>query len=54
MAKRRKQTKKTLGERPERAKLSAKESLKRLREFAQRKEQFVASVREGKDRGVST
>jgi hypothetical protein len=36
-----------------RAKLTAEESLKRLQEFAKRKEQFIASVRKGKDRGVS-
>lgn len=36
-----------------RAKLTAEESLKRMQEFAKRKEQFVASVRKGKDRGVS-
>ncbi len=32
-------------ERPGRTKLSAEESLKRLQEFAKRKEQFVADVR---------
>ena len=31
--------------RPERAKLSPKEALKRLRDFAKRKNQFVAAVR---------
>ena len=36
-----------------RAKLTAEESLKRLGEFAKRKEHFVAAVRKGKDRGVS-
>jgi hypothetical protein len=40
-------------ERAERKKLSAEESLKRMREFAKRKERFVAAVRKGKDRGVS-
>ena len=39
--------------RPGRAKLTAKESLKRLQEFAKRKEHFVAAGRKGKDRGVS-
>jgi hypothetical protein len=38
-------------ERPERAKLSPEESLKRIKEFAQRKEEFIAAVRKGKDRG---
>ncbi len=36
-------------ERPERARLSEEESLKRMREFPQRKEKLVAAVREGKD-----
>jgi hypothetical protein len=40
-------------ERPERVKLTAEESLKRMQEFAQRKEHFVAAVGKGKDRGVS-
>jgi hypothetical protein len=40
-------------DRTERGKLSAEESLKRLEEFAKRKEQFIATVRKGKDRGVS-
>lgn len=35
-------------ERPERAKLSAKESLKRMKEFDKRKEKFIASIRESK------
>jgi hypothetical protein len=39
--------------RAERAKPSAEESLRRLQEFANRKEHFVAAVRKGKDRGVS-
>jgi hypothetical protein len=39
--------------RPGRAKLTAEESLKRLQDFGKRKEHFVASVRKGKDRGVS-
>jgi hypothetical protein len=33
---------------PPRAKLSAKESLKRTAEFDKRKEQFIAAVRKGK------
>jgi hypothetical protein len=40
-------------ERAERAKLTAEQSLKRLEEFAKRKEHFVAAVRKGKGRGVS-
>jgi hypothetical protein len=36
-----------------RVKLSAEESLKRVRGFAQRKEAFIAAVRKGKSRGVS-
>jgi hypothetical protein len=38
--------------RPKRAKLSAKESLKRMGEFAKRKERIVAAVRKGKNRSV--
>jgi len=34
-------------ERPPRLKLSAKESLKRTKEFEKRKEQFIAAVRTG-------
>lgn len=33
--------------------VSAEESLKRMREFRQRKGAFVASIRKGKNRGVS-
>ena len=53
MAKGKKRVKHLPSERAERAKLTAEESLKRMQEFAQRKEQFVAAVRKGKDRGVS-
>jgi hypothetical protein len=35
-------------ERPERAKLSAEESLKRMKDFDKRKEKFIASIRKGK------
>ena len=35
-------------ERPERMKLSAEESIKRTKEFDQRKEKFIATVRESK------
>ncbi len=40
-------------ERPKPAKLSAKESLKRMQGFSKRKGQFIAAIREGKNRGVS-
>jgi len=36
-------------ERPERAKLSAEESLKRTKAFDERREQFIATIRKGKD-----
>ena len=39
--------------RSQRVKLSAEESLKRVQEFGQRKEAFIAAVRKGKSRGVS-
>lgn len=35
-------------ERPERMKLSAEESLKRMKNFDKRKEKFIASIRESK------
>ncbi|MDQ2730065.1 MAG: hypothetical protein M3Y56_00260 [Armatimonadota bacterium] len=35
--------------RPERVKLTAQESLERMEEFKERKEKFIATVREGKD-----
>ena len=41
------------GQRPERVKLSGKESLKRMEEFGKRKEQFIAAIRKGKNRGLS-
>ena len=53
MAKGKKQAKSLPSQRTERARLTAEESLKRLQEFAKRKEHFVAAVRKGKDRGVS-
>ena len=49
MAKRLKDLKELKIERPPRVKLSAKESLKRTQEFDKRKEQFVATVRKGKN-----
>ncbi len=36
-------------ERPERAKLSAEESIKRTKEFDKRKEKFITTIREGKN-----
>ena len=53
MAKGKKRGRNALTERAERTKLTPEESLKRLQEFPKRKEFFVASVRKGKDRGVS-
>ena len=38
--------------RPGRVKLTAQESLKRMREFSKRKGAFVAAVRKGKNRSV--
>lgn len=49
MAKRLKDLKELKIERPPRVKLSAKESLKRTQEFDKRKEQFIASIRKGKN-----
>ena len=39
--------------RAKRVKLSAEESLKRVKAFDQRKEMFVAAIRKGKNRSVS-
>jgi hypothetical protein len=39
-------------ERPPRATVSEKEALKRMKEFPKRKEQFLATARTGKGRGV--
>lgn len=39
-------------ERPPRATVPEKEALKRMREFSKRKEQFLATARTGKSRGV--
>jgi hypothetical protein len=36
-------------ERPEPVKLSAKESIKRPKEFDKRKEKFIATIRKGKN-----
>jgi hypothetical protein len=40
-------------ERPKRTKLSAEDSLKRMQAFGKRKEKFIATVRKGKNRGLS-
>jgi hypothetical protein len=48
MAKQLKEVKELKIERPQPARLSAKESLKRMKEFSKRKEKFVATVRESK------
>jgi hypothetical protein len=45
---------KTKTGRSQRLQLTAEESLKRMQEFAQRKEAFIAAVRKGKNRGVSS
>ena len=39
-------------ERPPRAKISEQEALKRMKEFSQRKEQFLATARTGKSRSL--
>jgi hypothetical protein len=39
-------------ERPPRAAVSEEEALKRMKEFPKRKEQFLATARTGKGRGV--
>jgi len=39
-------------ERPPRATVSEKDALKRMKEFSKRKEQFLATARTGKSRGV--
>lgn len=49
MAKRLKDIREIKIERPQRAKLSAKEVIKRMEEFPKRREQFVATVRKRKN-----
>lgn len=53
MAKKQKRSEGLTVRRPERAKLTPKESLKRLQEFPKRKEQFIAAIRKGKGRDLS-
>jgi hypothetical protein len=40
------------GKRPERMKLTAEESRKRMEDFEKRKEDFVAFIRKGTRRGI--
>jgi hypothetical protein len=47
MAKAKKQAKASSAQRADRVKLTAEESLKRVHEFAKRKEEFVAAVQQG-------
>lgn len=49
MARRLKDLKELKIERPPRLKLPAKEPLKRTQDFEKRKEQFIATVRKGKN-----
>jgi hypothetical protein len=39
-------------QRPKRAKLTAEESLRRMEDFPERKEQIVAAIRKSKDRSI--
>jgi hypothetical protein len=39
-------------ERPRRAVVSEKEALRRMKDFSKRKEQFLATARTGKGRGI--
>ena len=50
--KRAKEVKELKVERPPRAKVSEKDALKRMKEFSKRKEQFLATARTGKGRGI--
>ena len=50
--KRAKEIKELKVERPPRAKVSERDALKRIKEFAKRKEQFLATARTGKSRSV--
>ena len=54
MSKKLKEIKDIKIERPERAKLTAKESLKRMQEFSKRKDKFIASIRKSKNRSLSS
>jgi hypothetical protein len=48
MVKKREKIRELKIERPKRAKLSAKESLRPMQEFSKQREKFIAAVREGK------
>jgi hypothetical protein len=52
MAKGKKRVESPPAERPKRVKVTAEEALKRMADFPKRKDQFIASVPKGKDRGV--
>jgi hypothetical protein len=52
MAKDKKPSKNPPTKRPQRVKLTAEESLKRMQTFGKRKGAFVAAVRKGKNRSV--
>lgn len=41
-------------QRPRRMKLTREEVLKRMEAFPEREEEFIASIRKGKDRGLHT
>ena len=49
MAKKRRATKAGKVQQPKRVKLSAKASLQRMQAFGKRREQFIATIREGQD-----
>ncbi len=52
MAKPRKPKASLNGRKPKRMKLTPEESLKRTQDFDKRKEDFIASIREGTPRGI--
>jgi hypothetical protein len=53
MAKRRKKKTETKKWRPDRVKLTAEETLKRMEDFPKRREAFIAAIGKGTRRGVS-
>jgi hypothetical protein len=54
MSKKRERSDELRIERPKRAKLTAKESLKRMQAFSKRKGPFIAAIRKGKNPSVSS
>ncbi|MBV9215173.1 MAG: hypothetical protein JO053_03270, partial [Acidobacteria bacterium] len=42
------------GQKPTREKLTAEESLERMKSFPERREKFIASIKKGSDRGLSS